>query len=66
MHPAAKLADIADAMIFEPLLCIPTASLPFKIDKDFMWIFIFVFVYKISMRVSFMLHFTFLSQFRIF
>lgn len=41
MHPAAKLAGIADAMIFEPLLCIPTASLPaFKIDKDFMWIFI--------------------------
>lgn len=34
MHPAAKLADIADAMIFEPLLCIPTASRPaFKIDR---------------------------------
>lgn len=34
MHPVAKLADIADAMIFEPLLCIPTASRSaFKIDR---------------------------------
>lgn len=56
MHPAAKLADIADAMIFEPLLCIPTASRSaFKIDRFHVDFYFFFFIYKISICISYVI-----------
>lgn len=59
MHPAAKLADIADAMIFEPLLYIQTASRPaFKIDRFHVEFYLFSSLkYPSKFFLHYILHF---------